>query len=68
MMTGTLAPLMWLMMGLMLFGLAADGITWARRRGRGDGPAASPAGDQAADDKPHRSLDHAGPENPADES
>jgi len=32
MMTGTMAALMWLMMGLMLLAFTTRGITWARRR------------------------------------
>jgi hypothetical protein len=32
MMTGMLGAAMWLMMGLMLLGLAAGGIAWVRRR------------------------------------
>jgi uncharacterized iron-regulated membrane protein len=32
MMTGLAGAAMWLMMGLMLLGLAAGAITWTRRR------------------------------------
>ena len=32
MMTGTLGIVMWLMMGLMIAGLAGATITWAKRR------------------------------------
>ncbi len=40
MMTGLAGAAMWLMMGLMLIGLAASGITWTlrRRHRHGDQP------------------------------
>jgi len=40
MMTGMLGALMWLMMGLMLVGIATGGVAWAMRRlrGRPSGP------------------------------
>jgi putative membrane protein len=42
MMTGTLGLLMWLMMIVMLVGVAAGGITWALRRLRGRPAASNP--------------------------
>ncbi len=40
MMTGLGGAVMWLMMGLMLVGVASGGVAWARRRlrGRPSGP------------------------------
>jgi putative membrane protein len=38
MMTGLGGALMWLMMGLMLVGLASGGVAWALRRLRGGRP------------------------------
>ncbi len=35
MMTGALGAVMWVMMALMITGMAAGAITWARRRPRG---------------------------------
>jgi hypothetical protein len=47
MMTGLAGAAMWLMMGLMLLGLAAA-ITWTRRRLRGRHDDQPPPTDQAA--------------------
>lgn len=45
MMTGMLGAAMWLMMGLMLLGLAAGGIAWMRRRLHPQGRSDPPHGD-----------------------
>ncbi len=49
MMTGMLGMVMWLMMGLMLLGLATGGIAWGRRRlkGRSSSPQARHEGETA---------------------
>jgi putative membrane protein len=49
MMTGMLGAAMWLMMGLMLLGLAAGGIAWVRRRLHPQGRSGPPRGDVNGD-------------------
>jgi putative membrane protein len=55
MMTGMLGVAMWLMMGLMLVGIATGGVAWARRRLRGRPPGPPPA--DASDQTPDETLD-----------
>jgi putative membrane protein len=49
MMTGMLGVAMWLMMGLMLLGLAAGGTAWVRRRLHPQGRSGPPRGAMIAD-------------------
>jgi putative membrane protein len=56
MMTGLGGAVMWLMMGLMLVGLASGGVAWARRRLRGRPSAADPP--PPADETPEGILRH----------
>jgi putative membrane protein len=56
MMTGMLGALMWLMMGLMLVGIATGGVTWAMRRLRGRPSGPLPPAD-ASDQTPDETLD-----------
>jgi putative membrane protein len=51
MMTGTLGVAMWLMMGLMLVGIATGGVAWAMRRLRGRPSGPLPPAD-ASDETP----------------
>jgi putative membrane protein len=46
MMTGMLGVAMWLMMGLMLVGIATGGVAWAMRRLRGRPPGPLPPSDE----------------------
>ncbi|HEV8650242.1 MAG TPA: SHOCT domain-containing protein [Actinomycetes bacterium] len=46
MMTGLLGAFMWLMMGLMLVGLATGGVAWALRRLRGRPSGLPPQADE----------------------
>jgi putative membrane protein len=46
MMSGMGGAVMWLMMGLMLVGLATGGVAWARRRLRGRPSDPPPPADQ----------------------
>jgi len=54
MMTGLAGAAMWLMMGLMLIGLAAGGITWTRRRLHGQPDGQPPPADHTPRDGPKR--------------
>lgn len=50
MMTGLVSVAMWLMMGLMLIGVATGGIAWMRRRPHGGSRGQPPATDETPEE------------------